>query len=194
MTVTLRPARIEDASEMVVLTDIASHGLAVWLWRQTAAEEGHVSALEAGRDRARREEGEFSWRNATMAEVEGAVAGLLVGYRQPEAFDREGWDALPAPLKPLLELEAEAPGSWHVNVLAVHPEHRGKGVGAQLMEHAARQAATSRAKALSLITEDSNDGARRLYRRLGFRDAASRDYVGVDGQTDARRWVLMVKE
>jgi len=193
VTATLRPARVEDASDMVVLTDIAGHGLPLWIWRRSAAEEGHASVLEAARGRARREESDFSWRHATIADVDGAIAGMLVGYRQPDTFDRQGWEGLPDVLRPLVELEAEAPGSWYVNILAVYPEHRGEGVGALLMGHADLEAAATKANGLSLIAEDTNQGARRLYRRLGFEDAASRAYVGFDQGPAAERWILMVK-
>ena len=45
-------------------------------------------------------------------------------------------------MRPLVLLEAKAPGSWYVNVLATFPEFRRQGIGVQLLAVAERKAVT----------------------------------------------------
>ena len=66
---TFRPATKADASALAVLVDIAGEGLPAHLW-STLKVPGQ-SILEVGRERASREEGGFSYRNAVVAEVGG---------------------------------------------------------------------------------------------------------------------------
>ena len=73
----LRPARKDDAEALAPLIDIAGEGFGMYLWSQ-AAKPGET-ALEIGKRRAQREEGGFSYRHATIAEVDRRVAGLLLG-------------------------------------------------------------------------------------------------------------------
>ena len=133
-TPTIRPAGLRDATHLAALVDIAGEGFASYFWSQMT--EPGQSPFEVGRARARRDEGAFTWRNGHIAEVDGDVAGALVGYRIPDTADPAHFKELPPIVRPLAELEAEAPGHWYVNVLAVFPEYRGKGIGAALLHHA----------------------------------------------------------
>ena len=64
-----------------------------------------------------------------------------------------------------MELEAKAPGSWYVNVLAAFPEFRGQGLGTRLLERAEERARTAGAREASVIVASANTGAARLYAR-----------------------------
>jgi hypothetical protein len=46
---------------------------------------------------------------------------------------------------------------------------------------------------MSVIVSDANPGARRLYQRCGYREAAARTMVKDDWQNDGRNWVLLTK-
>ncbi len=74
----LRPARIEDAAVLAELVNYAGEGLPLYLWGKLAGPG--QSAWEVGRNRAAREEGSFSFRNATIIERDGRAAGCLIGY------------------------------------------------------------------------------------------------------------------
>jgi ribosomal protein S18 acetylase RimI-like enzyme len=187
----LRPARREDADILAQLTDYAGHGMPAYMWAQ-AAKPGE-SAFDVGRERFQREEANFSYRNAWVIEVAGAVAAGLIGYRQPEPYDLSFLDKLPEILRPLVRLEAEAPGSWYVNVVAVLPEQRGKGLGSLLLADAERRAHEVGARSLSLIAAEENAGAVRLYARLGYRELARRPVVPFPGFEYGGDWVLMAK-
>src|SRR5690606_18738928 len=66
-----RPAAKSDASALAVLVDIAGEGMPSFLWSALAAPG--QSPLEVGRERAQRETGGFSYRNATVAEIGGEI-------------------------------------------------------------------------------------------------------------------------
>lgn len=186
---TIRKATRRDAAALARLVDLAGEGLPSWLWARSA-EEGE-DAFEVGQRRAAREEGGFSYRNAHVIEVDGQVAGMLLGYRLPDPYEVGDLSDLPEVVRPLVELEAQAPGSWYVNAVAVFEAFRGRGYGTQLMDLAERLARGSGADQLSLIVAEQNDGARRLYERLGFEVCARRPGSSEAGFSHEGDWLLM---
>lgn len=187
----LRSARKEDARALAQLIDIAGEGFGTYLWAQAAAPG--ENALDVGTRRARREEGGFSYRNAVVAEIDGKIAGLLLGYRLASPYDPGDLAALPAMVRPLVELESHASASWYVNALAAFPEYRNHGLGTRLLAEADRIAREARAPALSLIVADQNEGAKRLYLRTGYREVARRPLVPFPGLGHTGDWVLMTR-
>jgi GNAT superfamily N-acetyltransferase len=186
----MRPARREDADVLARLTDMAGHGLPIHLWAEAAADD--ETPLEVGRRRIEREEGNFSYRNAWVIEDGGTVAAGLIGYRQPEPYSLDSLETFPLVIQPLVRLEAYAPGSWYVNVLAVLPEQRGKGLGSLLLADAERRAHEVGARSLSLIVASENPSALRLYEHVGYRPLERRPVVGFPG-FHGGDWVLMTK-
>ena len=187
----IRPATTRDAAHLVVLIDIASEGLASFLWQQIAAPD--QSPLEVGRTRALRQTGSFNWRSAHIAERDGEVAGALIGYVIDEPPDPAEVAELGPLVRPLVALEAQAHGYWYVNVLAVYPEHRGSGVGTALLRHADQLAGRSTAKGMALIVASTNTGARRLYERHGYRFAASEPTGATPDIELEGDWLLLLK-
>jgi len=188
---TIREAHKSDAAELAKLIDYAGEGLPFYLWRQMAA-PGEVP-WEIGRQRAARDTGGFSYRNSVVAEVDAKAVGALVGYPvadEPEPVDP---DITPRMFVPLRELENLAPGTWYVNSVAVFPEARGLGLGSALMRCAERTASDLGLRGISLIVSDANDGARRLYERLGYRETGSRPMVKEQWQNPGENWVLMIR-
>jgi ribosomal protein S18 acetylase RimI-like enzyme len=80
-----------------------------------------------------------------------------------------------------------------VNVLAAYPEHRGKGYGTALLGVAERLGRATRRRGMSVITADTNTGARRLYERCGYREVASRRMVKEGWQHPGSSYVLLAK-
>jgi ribosomal protein S18 acetylase RimI-like enzyme len=188
---TFRPAAKADASALAVLVDIAGEGLPAYLW-STLKAPGQ-SILAVGRERAAREEGGFSYRNAVVAEVGGEVAACLVGYRLDNPYDLGNLAEIPELVRPLVLLEAKAPGSWYVNVLATFPEFRRQGIGLKLLGIAEQRARAEGAGAISVIVAGENEPAARLYRRAGFTAAAREPIVPFPGYTQTGDWVLLTK-
>lgn len=119
---------------------------------------------------------------------------MLRGYRQEDPMPEPDWAKLGPELRPLIELEREAPGTWYVNVLAVFPEARRRGVGMALLAKADSLAVETGATALTLTVEDDNAPARRLYAQCGYREVAWRPFVHFREGQKAERWILMRKD
>ncbi len=67
----------------------------------------------------------------------------------------------------------------HVLNVAVHADHRGASIGRQLLEHVLDDGRATGARVVYLEVRAGNVPARRLYRRLGFRDlGVRRSYYG----------------
>ena len=164
----------------------------MYLW--TALAEPGVTAMEVGRQRARRQSGSFSYRNAIVREDSDGIRSRLIGYRLGDPPDDRNYDDMPPMFVPLQQLEDLAPNTWYVNVLATYPKHRGKGYGRELLSIAEQLAKESRSTGPSLIVSDGNSGARRLYERIGFREVASRPMVKESWQNPGRDWVLLLKD
>ena len=159
---TLRPATIDDATVLAELVNHAGEGMPLYLWDQMA--EPGEAAWDVGRRRASREEGSFSYRNATIIEQDGRCAGCLIGYEIPNNPDPIP-DDLPTMFVSLQELENLAPNTWYINVLAVRPQFRRLGLGTKLLGLADETAEALGKPGLSVIVSDANSGAHRLYER-----------------------------
>lgn len=184
----IRAARASDAGHLVRFINMAADDLPLHFWQASVGPGGDPWAW--GQERAARDSGNFSFRNAWLAELDGEVAACLLGYPA---------DATPAPvdpdtphvLVPLLELEALAPGSWYLNVLATHDRFRGRGCGSALLAQAEAVALRAGHHSISLIAEDTHRDALRLYAAKGYQEVARRQVVKGDWQVDAAEWILL---
>ena len=62
----------------------------------------------------------------------------------------------------------------HINNLAMRPSYRAQGIGTALLHHVLAEAKQLGARRATLEVRASNEGARRLYERLGFYVAGTR--------------------
>jgi ribosomal protein S18 acetylase RimI-like enzyme len=185
----IRPATAQDAEHLTRFINMAADDLPLHFWKRSVGPDGDPWAY--GRERAAREMGNFSFRNAWLAEADGEVAACLLGYPADEPGPID--EGTPPIFVPLLELEAMAPGAWYLNVLATYEAHRGKGLGSALLRKAEEIARAAGYKTISLITEDTHQDAQRLYRSKGYQEIARRPLVKGDWQVDASEWILFVK-
>ena len=89
-----RAATPDDAAALTDLVHFASEGLALYVWTRIAGPAGDAWAV--GRQRASRETGSFSYRNAVLVEQPaGRVAAALIGYALPD-----GPSPSPTPCRP----------------------------------------------------------------------------------------------
>ncbi|MEM7224202.1 MAG: GNAT family N-acetyltransferase [Pseudomonadota bacterium] len=168
--ITLRRARLEDCDHIARLFLISSDGLAEYIWRQVA--EPGESLEETGRRRYAREGVAFSYQNCILADLPGQTIGMLHAFKMPEPDGEAESDPV---LRPYAELED--PGSLYISSVAIYPDHRGRGAGQRLLAAAHRRAQTLGLGRVSLICFEGNEGAMRLYRRLGYRETARRAIV-----------------
>ena len=187
---TLRPATIDDATVLAELVNHAGEGMPLYLWDQMA--EPGEAAWDVGRRRASREEGSFSYRNATIIEQDGQCAGCLIGSEIPNNPDPIP-DDLPTMFVPLQELENLAPNTWYINVLAVRPQFRRLGLGTKLLGLADETTEALGKPGLCVIVSDANSGAHRLYERCGYRESGTRPMVKENWANHGQNWVLLTK-
>jgi len=198
-TVILRPACRADASALARLMNLAGEGIPAYLWEQMKPPLDDTMVF--GARRVARTEGGFSHVHATVAEQAGPqgvqVIGMVLGYPQPEPYEVGDLDALLPVIRPLVQLEALAPGSWYVNGIAVLPGWQRQGVARLLMQQAMERAHEAGCPSVSLIVAAHNQPAHRLYEALGFREQARRPLVPIPGlpplvEAGRDEWVLMV--
>jgi len=187
----IRNATANDAEHLALLINLAGEGLPLFLWRRMA--NPGQDPLRVGASRAAREEGSFSYRNARVLEIDGAVAGMLLSYPLPDSGAAGNADDCPDVIRPLLELEARVPGSWYINAIATYEPFRGRGVASALMSACESEALAARAETLSLIVASENTGAHKLYVKLGYREIAARPLLVFPGGPAGGQWLLMVK-
>jgi ribosomal protein S18 acetylase RimI-like enzyme len=186
----IRPATLIDAVHLAAFVDMASRGLASYNWRLMA--EAHQAPFEVGRARAMRETGDFSYRNAHIAEVDGAPAGVLIGYVLPDPYDAALIAKASEMFRPLAELESEAAGRWYINVLAVYPEYRGHGIGNALLTHADAVGRIA-PKGMAIIVASQNESALKLYRRAGYGTVSRRRFTPPPGVGEEGDFLLLTK-
>jgi ribosomal protein S18 acetylase RimI-like enzyme len=177
---------------------MASEGLALKVWEAVAKPNQVVT--ECGRARAMQPDGAFSYRNGSIATVDGAVAGGLIGYvlkanhdasvRMPDAADAAH---LPAFIRSLIELEQLAAEHWYINVLATYPEYRRSGVGAALLAHAEAAGRKVMAKGVALTVDADNSMALSVYVRAGYVERGRRPLLPFAKRPDGGEWLLMAK-
>ena len=163
-----RDARRDDARVLAQLIEIAGEGIPTYLWAQQA--KPGQDPVDVGAERAARDDANFSYRNAVVAQAEGQVVGMLLAYPLPTPGleDLAELPAIPELLRPLVELEYQVPGSYYINALAVFAAFRGSGIGAALLALAESRAGAAGCETLSVQVFAENEGAFRLYRRCGY--------------------------
>jgi len=117
-----------------------------------------------------------------VATEDDRVVGFAYGLPTPE-IPADGWYGLVREAVGPAAAERWLAGQFAVVWIAVHPDHRGRGLGRRLLERLLAEAGTERAW---LIAHDLDTPARALDRSLGFRRLGH----GPLGWHDADRVVL----
>jgi ribosomal protein S18 acetylase RimI-like enzyme len=185
----LRAAERKDAAELAVLVDIASHGFATWLWYGAVMRGDKDTAMEQGRSRMRNDHEPGTWKDATVAEWDGEIAGVSIGYDLEESV-RDMVAPHPV-IKPLLDLQVTVIGSRFIDSLGVYRHHRRKGIGRALL---AREIEKAKGRQVSLITESHNETAQALYFASGFVEKARLPAVPLFEDSKRHDWVLLARD
>jgi len=166
---TIRAATQDDAREIAKLIAISSDGVAEIEWHEEADKE-HCDPLDIGERTYQNSQGDYSFNNTTMLEINGEVAGMLLAFGMPEAEPRNPENRPAADdenvFAPYIYLEE--PNSWYICGVALYPQHRGHGLGTRLMALANDQAKEEEFTTLSLVAFERNEGAVSLYNKLGY--------------------------
>ncbi|KQV81382.1 N-acetyltransferase [Rhizobium sp. Root1220] len=187
--VTLRPATREDAAELAIVADLASHGVACWLWLGELAGSCGDTPMELGRLKMRRDDGYGSWRHAVIAEAYGETAGAAIGYALGD--DVRDIEVDRVALQPAVDLQKTVIGSWFIATLGVYSHLRGIGIGKSILDDQIERAGTL---PVSLITASDNEAALALYRKNGFSERARRQALSVFESSRKHEWVLLTRD
>ena len=170
---TIRAARKSDAGDIARLYLISSDGFAAYIWSRY--QKAGMTLEDVGRARYGRakSESDYSYENCTIAARDEDIAGMMHGYPMhvPEGGNQESDPVL----RPYAELELDR--SFYISALAVFEGFRGQGIGTELMEIAFERTKALGLPHVSLICFERNEGAMRLYTRLGFREVDRRPIV-----------------
>ena len=99
------------------------------------------------------------------------------------------------------KVEGYADAPWQIDsdevivlhVLAVHPDHRGKGLARRLVENVIEQERKAGKKALRLDVIENNTTAEKLYQKLGFRYIQTKTlYYDVVGEMTFKLYELVL--
>lgn len=130
---------------------------------------------------ARGEETQYSWRNAVVAEVDGEIAGAVVGYDGARLHElREGTFAVLRQCVgrvPNIVDETES-GEYYLDSIGVLPSYRARGVGRALVEAFCKHAFAENQRCVGLIVDCENSDAERLYASLGFKRKGVKSFFG----------------
>ena len=121
----------------------------------------------------RRDDTLYSWRNATIALIDGTPAGLMVAY--DGALYRRMRDVT----FPLIRMyvgdnyhsmdDESRAGEFYLDSLAVLPQFRCHGIASALISDMFRQRDEAGIPLATIAVDPDNDSAYRLYLRNGFR-------------------------
>ena len=186
--VTIRRAERRDAAELAVLVDLSSHGLASWLWYGAVLDGTTQTALEHGRNLMRDDDERAGWKDASLAQVDDEIAGVVIGHAVEPSFADE--EAPHRVFEPILILQKQAIGHWFIDSVGVYSHHRGRGIGRQLVDY---EIARAGARPVSLITDSDNEVALGLYKSRGFEEIARHPSVPLDENSKKHDWVLLTR-
>ena len=174
--VTLRSARVEraDGERFAQYLDQAADNTFRALLGPQSMRIVAEAFLAPGHD--------LSYEYVTFAETAGEVVGMLSGYSAEEHATSSDEPLVAAAgfrtyrMAVLHRLGARIfdfmdrlpDGDWYVQAVAVDESGRGKGVGSALLQNAEHTARTAGCERITLDVAVNNDGARRLYERLGY--------------------------
>ena len=129
----------------------------------------------------------LSHENVIFAEVDTKIVGMSSTFSEKQhrifsdgplrraarknAIRLKLMRTLFAPVWRILETIPE--GDFYVQGIAIEPELRGAGIGSLLMNDIENRAKASGSNRLSLDVSAKNDGARRLYKRLGMVESST---------------------
>ena len=191
----LRPGRPDDADDAAAFAEYAEHA-AGGLWTSAF---GRRAPTVLGR-LYRRPAHHLSHAYVTFAcDAEGRRLGMLSGFDGAHAAETGGATtmailrsaglALPRAMLlaacagPLITfVDRLALDEWYIQMVAVSPDARGRGIGSILLDEAQRRAHETGCVRLALDVDVQNTGAIRLYERLGYAiTASSRRATLLDG-------------
>ena len=201
--ISIRPARPNDSEKAAFLIRLTLGGTADLFMdaKSTMAPEQIVSALFV------RDSGRFSYQHGFILEADDMPVGLLISFSAAKMAMLDlatginllsilGLSAMMRLTQRMLPMtgvhEAER-GEYYISNVGVHPDYQRRGYGARLLTFAEEQACRLGLKICSLIVNQHNENAIRLYQRFDYQIVYSGQFKGSLAQTEGG-YHRMVKE
>jgi len=162
----IRKANLNDCRPIAELALIAGEGIPAYFWEAQRKKDQDI--ISVGAHNLESETDNFSYKNVHIASIDGNIAGMLLAYRLPSKEEADNLDDFPEFIQPLIELEQCVPDSFYINMLAAYPEFRNQGIGSTLMSMVNNLAIDCDCDTISVEVFEQNEGAVRLYQRLGY--------------------------
>lgn len=146
--------------------------------------EGHTSKdfHEFMSGLAEMEESQYSYKNIIVADRNDEVAGIAVSYDGGRLHElRKAFiDGVKAHFgKDCRDMHDETQeGELYLDSFAVKENHRGKGIGAELLKKTKEKAQEMGIARVGLLVDENNLKAEKLYRRKGFEFVDKKDWGG----------------
>ena len=192
-TLLFRNATEDDCTELALIRDIAGRRMPSYLWGQEVGQG--QSYFEYGREKIRTDANYNAYfKNWLVAEFQSKFVGAFFGFSVEDPYTEIDFDAVPVWWRPCKELERVASGCWLLQVIAILPQYRGKGLARQLLDKAESVAKDSGTNRIALQVEEVNEVAFKTYQSNGYVEVDRRPYVHFPGSEDTGDVVLMWKE
>lgn len=182
-----RAAKREDCRQIAELYRLSSDGVADYLWTKLAMPGEGI--LDVGERCYERKDSVYSYKNCSIVEVGGDVAGMMVAF--PIASGDAGEVDNDPVLGPYRRLQED--NSYYICGVALFPEYQGKGLGHQFMALAKQQAMLRQLNKLSLVVFENNTNAMHIYKDLGYKEIKREKIVEHPMINHTGYAILMVK-
>jgi ribosomal protein S18 acetylase RimI-like enzyme len=188
--VTFRSAGPDDIEELVDLMLVSSWGGIRAAWDR--ARSPHQTWRDRGRSELSDADGEIGYARFVVAETDGRLAGMVLLNMVGDTH-RLSVNEAPPTERPALGLIREARNSLFIRELATAEWARGKGLATEMIELSERVAAGNAVERVTLIVNDANGPAEKLYLKLGYAGCAEAPSLGHPRFPDGSRLILMEK-
>ena len=175
MEITIREANKNDSK---LIAQIIAMAIGFDLAEDYA---GSKDVIKVMGEAAEKDDTQYSYRNALVAEVDGTPVGAIVGYDGGRLKElREGSLSVIRKYHPGVEINEDEtePGEFYLDSLGVLPVYRGHGIATRLLNAMMNKASEEGHSRFGLLVDFENPDAERLYRSLGFQYVGERPFFG----------------
>ena len=186
--ISIRPARPDDSAQAAYLIRLTMGGTAYMF----ADDRSRLSPEELLTALFRRSGGRLSYQHGFVLEADQVPVGLLISFPASamslldlgmgvNLLSILGFSAMTRftrRILPMMQVREAVSGEYYISNVAVHPDAQRRGYGAQLLSFAEDQAHQYGLRKCSLIVNQHNADAIRLYQRFGFQIVHSGQYPG----------------
>jgi ribosomal protein S18 acetylase RimI-like enzyme len=177
ISMVIRKAIITDAENIALLLLMAMEDIVFKFIGEEDQEKAKTFLLHF----IKNEDNQYSYQNCFVAEMDNKVVAAVDVYdgarlatlRQPVIeYIHNNYDKN-------LRLEDETgSGEFYIDTIGVSHGHRGKGIGAKLLQFLIDEYVKKQGKTLGLLVDEENPAAKKLYVKLGFKGVGKIAFAG----------------